>query len=280
MPTTATLGSTARLYPLAAGATRRSAAQNPALLGLELLLGQDAPGPEVGQPFELARGRRSGGPRRAPMEHPLLVPLTLLVDRLLNELRLPDVLEDLAAPLACGLDDEVARPDHALEDPLVEPHVVQGLERDLHRGLRDPALAVDHAIRGHDEVGGEVSNGVADRPDDEYDDAGHDDRPEQDVVAGVGEAGQREGPRHGDQDRDDDRARQRDRVRAEIEDQLLALDQQSSRERHGRTVSSPPPSSNSSRHAGAALFDVAEADELQAVRGPDQQPPRIVDVDG
>src|SRR6266508_4648170 len=105
----------------------RSAAQDPALLGLELILGEDPPGAKVGQAFELGGGRRCGGPRRAPMEHALLVPLTLLVDCLLDVLGLADVLEHLAAPLARGLDDEVTRPDHPLEDALVEPHVVQGL---------------------------------------------------------------------------------------------------------------------------------------------------------
>src|SRR6266545_304102 len=196
MPTTATLGSMPRLYPAR------------------------------GRSHEALSRQGSGGPRRTPVEHALLVPLALFVDGLLDVFGLADVLEHLAAPLARGFDDEVTRPDHPLEDALLESHVVHGLERDLHRRLRDPTLAVDHPVRGHDEVGGEEPNGVAHRPEDEPDDAGHDDRPEQDVVAGFRKPREREAPRHGDQDRDEDRSRQRDRMWAEIEDQLLALDEQ------------------------------------------------------
>ena len=48
---------------------------------------------------------------------------------------------------AGGLHDEVARPDHPLEHRLLEPHVVDVLQGDLHRALGEPSRPVDQAVR-------------------------------------------------------------------------------------------------------------------------------------
>ena len=87
-----------------------------------------------------------------PSIHPLLVELALVGDRLLDLLGVADVAEHLTPELARRADDEVPGADQPLEHALVEPHVVDRLQRDLHRALGDPALAVDDAVGRHDEV--------------------------------------------------------------------------------------------------------------------------------
>src|SRR5436190_19449500 len=113
------------------------AAEDPRLLLLELLLGEHAPVAEIREPLELGRHRRRSRrrPRAARVLRAVLLPE--LVDRLLHELGVADVGEDLLPARARRLDHEVARADDALEHPLVEPHVVDRLERDLHRALGD-----------------------------------------------------------------------------------------------------------------------------------------------
>ena len=58
------------------------------------------------------------------MEQLLLLPLAGPVDRLLDVLGMADVFERGRAVLTCRPDREIPRPHHAIEDPLVEPDVV------------------------------------------------------------------------------------------------------------------------------------------------------------
>src|SRR4051812_32772613 len=93
---------------------------------------------------------------------PPLRRLDLAVDLVLHGRRPGDVVEVLLAPLAAGLDDEVAGADDPLEDRLVEADVVHPLEWDLLAVLGDDAGAVDEAVGGDDEVRRpppEVANG-------------------------------------------------------------------------------------------------------------------------
>ena len=53
--------------------------------------------------------------------------------------------------LAGGLDRQVARAEQALDDPLVEEHRVDPLERDLDARLRQPAAPGDHPVGGEHE---------------------------------------------------------------------------------------------------------------------------------
>ena len=183
-------------------------------------------------------GRRRGRRATPPSVHAVLVELPLLVDRLLDVLGVADVAEHLAPELARRADDQVAGADHAFEHALVEADVVDRLERDLHRALGDPALAVDDPVRGHDEVRRRPRDELADREPEQDEDREGRRAPEHGVVARavVGAVRDREGPPDDHEDRDDRRHHQGDPVRPQLEDQLLVLDQELAGERHGRIL--------------------------------------------
>ena len=83
---------------------------------------------------------------------PLLVLLSLDVDHLLHGLRLADRPELLPTGLRGGLDHQGPGSDHAIQHRLLEPNVVDRLERDVHRASRHPAFPMDDAIGRHHEV--------------------------------------------------------------------------------------------------------------------------------
>src|SRR4051812_15910717 len=216
--------------------------EQPGLLGLVLLLGDRAAVAEVGQALQLLGHRRRRLLADAPL-HAHGEGLRVLVDHLLDVLRVADVAELVVAALARRLEREVAGADHPLEHPLVEPDVLQTVERDLHGRLGDQALAVDDALVRDDEVRG--------RPPDQRPQAVGDEneRPtgqQGDQPGGVAETPVRElrdqdGPRGEDQHGHDDGADQGDPVRPEVEDQLLVRGQETLRECHARTVTCRPP---------------------------------------
>src|ERR687898_1439693 len=113
-------------------------AEEPAFLRLELLLREDAPRAQVGEALQLRR-LRVRRPAGASAHLPLLVELSLVVDRLLDLFGLADVVEHLSARFGRGLHYERPGPDDPVDDPLLEPDVVDRFERHLHRILRDEA---------------------------------------------------------------------------------------------------------------------------------------------
>ena len=174
---------------------------------------------------------RAPAPRRShALVHPLVVHLGLVVDRLLDLLRVTDVHERRGAVVARRPDVDVAGSDHALHHALLEPDVVDLLQRDLDRALRDESFPLDHAVARDHEVGGEPGHEPADRIGDEHDH--HHDRDDQIEV----ERGDEPDPHAHDHQRDRGSHGQRDGVRAKIEHQFFAGDQELPWERHGRTV--------------------------------------------
>ena len=101
------------------------AAEDPGLLGLELLLGEDALGPELGEALQLGgdvrrgpagSGRRGGAGGRGghlthvPLDLAVLLGLARVVDRLLDLFGVPDERELVAPGLARRLDHSVPAP--------------------------------------------------------------------------------------------------------------------------------------------------------------------------
>ena len=173
----------------------------------------------------------------APAPHALLVLLALVVDRLLDVLGVANVAELLSPGLARGMDHERAGADHPLPDLLFEAHVVDVLERDLHRSFRDQPVPMDHSIAGDREVVGEPVHDASDGVDDDHDRSrGHQSPPEPRPGAALGHPRQRDDP--GDRDQQDHHTGtdEFDPMRAQIQDEFLVVDQQASREGHGRTL--------------------------------------------
>ena len=126
--------------PRRAGTRGQDRSEDLRLLRGELFVGQDPVGVQAGETLQLAHGarrHRRSLPASLALVHALLVQLTLVVDRPLDALGVAHVLEHLAPLLRGGLDHQRARPHDPVEDPLLEPHVVDRLERDLHRVLRE-----------------------------------------------------------------------------------------------------------------------------------------------
>src|SRR2546430_2153334 len=118
-----------------------------------------------------------------------------------------DAGDPLRPPGPRRLDDEVAGPDDPLQDPLMEPDVVDPVERDLHRRLRDPALPVDDPLVRHDEVRRDPSDEPPQRIDHEQHDPGPEDDPAEDALPTSTAVDAREAKRL----RADDEDRHRDR---------------------------------------------------------------------
>ena len=193
-------------------------------------------------------GPATRGHRPRGTEHPLLVHLALVVDRLLHVLRVADRLELLATRLARGLHDERPGADDPLEHALREPHVVDRLERDLHRVLRDQALAMDQPIARHHEVGRQPPGQPAHRVRDQQRSPSAPGSPSSPIRRTSRSARSR--PRY-DPDRRQRREQERDPVGPEVEHQLLAGHQQPLREGHSRTVPRGPLRGNLRRPGSA-----------------------------
>ena len=218
-------------------------------------------------------GRRGRGVGRRPLARALLVQLPLMEDRALHVLGVADVLERVRAGGAGRLDQQGAGPHDAVEDALLEPHVVDLLERDLHRPLRDESLAADHAVGRdhedrrppghelrHDEPQHQREPGRPHDPDD------HTVEPVQDPDgrAGAHDRGERGGSeRHG--------------VRPELEHHLFAGDQQLARE-HARDATRAPGRPQTAS-TSAQVLDLLGGHGDRAVDGLHDEPSERVDRD-
>ncbi len=207
-------------------------------------------------PTPARAGTRAGARRAAALVHALVVHLGLVVDRLLDFLGVADVAERRGPVVAGRTDVDVAGPDDAFEHPLLEPDVVDLLQRDLDRALRDPALTLDHPVARDHEVGGEPAHQLAQGIDDErYHHHRQHDHVEVELVDQPDPHGYRD-------ERDQRGQRQRDRVRTQVQHQLLTGDQESLRERHCRTVPPHPEVGQPAVHrpppASAQMLELAE----------------------
>src|SRR5215212_10311890 len=132
------------MLPIIGDAPVLALAEDLRLLRLELLLGQHAVGTELREALQLRRRARNAGGRHrcgtrgwrrargtvvAPV-HPLLVHLPLVVDRLLHLFGVADVREGTRAELRGRADPKRARAHDPIPDALLEPDVVDRLERD------------------------------------------------------------------------------------------------------------------------------------------------------
>ncbi len=197
-------------------------------------------GAALEQAFELLELRRDVAPAHPAAGEPSrLVDFHLRMDQVLYSLRAAHVGEPLLTRLSTRLDQEIARPEHSLEDPLVEEHVVDALQRDLDAALGQHATSEDDPVARDHEVGVGPLGVRTGQPD-----GGTDDRPDRDVGQEPRGVAVEE---HAHEDADDDRRDQRHHgfgeeppVGVQVEGHRFVIVQQLLRVRHDENSTVAP----------------------------------------